>query len=94
MVEDLKNVTSDLIKNYVDYLVNNGDPYEAYKYVAFNTFQQNWDIDAIDFYQMFRNSFSKAANLVYQNSMGFINLLAQSFPNDVRNMFRDLYDES
>ena len=43
---------------------------------------------------MFRNSFSKAANLVYQNSMGFINLLVQSFPNDVRNMFRDLYDES
>lgn len=94
MVDDLKNVTSDLIKNYVDYLEKNGDPYEAYKYVAIDTFQQNWDLDAIDFYQMFRNSFSKAANLVYQNSMGFINLLAQSFPNEVRNMFRDLYDES
>ena len=42
--------------------------HEAYKYVAFDTFQQNWDLDAIDFYQMFRNSFSKAANLVLNNN--------------------------
>jgi len=43
---------------------------------------------------MFRASFSKVSNLLYQNSWGFINTSAQIFPNETKEMFRNLYDES
>ena len=94
MTEKLKKTTSELIEKYIDILEENGEPNEAYKYLAINTFQQNWDLEAEDFYQMFKNSFSKVANLLYQNSWGFIEKSAQLFPNEVREMFRNLYDES
>lgn len=94
MTENLKKVTSHLIEKYIDILEENGEPNETYKYLAINTFQQNWDLEAEDFYQMFRASFSKVSNLLYQNSWGFIEKSTQLFPNEVREMFRNLYDES
>ena len=94
MTEKLKNITSELIEKYVDILEQNGDPDEAYKYLAINTFQQNWNLEADDFYQMFRTSFSKVSNLLYQNSWGFIEKSAQNFPEETKEMFRNLYDES
>lgn len=94
MTEKLKNITSELIEKYFDILEQNGEPNEAYKYLAINTFQQNWNLEAGDFHQMLRTSFSKVANLLYQNSWGFIEKSAQHFPNEVREMFRNLYDES
>lgn len=94
MTKNLKNVTSHLIEKYIDILEENGEPNETYKYLAINTFQQNWDLEAKDFHQMFRSSFSKVSNLLYQNSWGFINTSAQLFPNETKEMFRNLYDES
>ncbi len=94
MTDRLKNITSELIEKYIDILEQNGEPNEAYKYLAINTFQQNWKLEADDFYQMFRTSFSKVANLLYQNSWGFIEKSAQNFPNETKEMFRNLYDES
>ena len=94
MTENLKKVTSHLIEKYIDILEENGESNETYKYLAINTFQQNWDLEAEDFYQMFRASFSKVSNLLYQNSWGFIEKSTQLFPNEVREMFRNLYDES
>ncbi|MFN3020566.1 McrB family protein [Chryseobacterium sp. TY3] len=94
MTENLKNITYQLIEKYIDILEENGEPNETYKYLAINTFQQNWDLEAEDFYQMFRSSFSKVSNLLYQNSWGFIEKSTQLFPEEVREMFRNLYDES
>lgn len=94
MIEKLKNITSKLIEKYINILEQNGEPNEAYKYLAKNTFQQNWNLEAGDFHQMLRTSFSKVANLLYQNSWGFIEKSAQHFPDEVREMFRNLYDES
>lgn len=94
MTENLKNTTYHLIEKYIDILEQNGDPNEAYKYLAINTFQQNWNLEADDFYQMFRASFSKVSNLLYQNSWGFIEKSAQNFPEETKEMFRNLYDES
>jgi 5-methylcytosine-specific restriction protein B len=94
MTENIKNITSELIEKYILIIEQNGDPNEAYKYLAINTFQQNWNLDAEDFHQMFRDSFSKVSNLLYQNSWGFIEKSAQNFPEETREMFRDLYDES
>ncbi|MFN3272168.1 MAG: McrB family protein [Cloacibacterium caeni] len=94
MTENLKKVTTHLIEKYIEILEENGEPNEAYKYLAINTFQQNWDLEADDFYQMFRASFSKVSNLLYQNSRGFIEKSAQNFPEETRAMFSNLYDES
>lgn len=94
MTENLKNITSQLIEKYTYILEQNGDPNEAYKYLAITTFQQNWDLEAKDFHQMLRSSFSKMANLLYQNSWGFIEKSAQKFPEETRKMFQNLYDES
>jgi len=94
MTENLKNITSELIEKYINILEQHGDPNEAYKYLAINTFQQNWNLEADDFYQMFRASFSKVSNLLYQNSWGFIEKSAQNFPEETKEIFRNLYDES
>lgn len=94
MTENLKNITSELFEKYIAILEQNGDPNEAYKYLAIDTFQQNWDLETGDFYQMFRVSFSKVSNLLYQNSWGFIEKSAQNFPEETREMYRNLYDES
>jgi len=94
MIENLKNRTTEFIERYIDILEKDGDPNESYKYQAINTFQSNWNIEAEDFHQMLRNSFRDVSNLLYQNSWGFINKSAEHFPEEVREMFRKLYDET
>lgn len=94
MTENLENITSQLIEKYIYILEKKGEPDEAYKYLAINTFQQNWNLEAEDFYPMFREAFSKFDNLLYQNSWGFIYKAAKTFPDEVREMFRTLYDET
>lgn len=94
MTENLKIKIPELIEKYTGILKDQGDPNEAYKYVAINTFKKNWKPDVTDFHQMFRASFSKGSNLLYQNSWGFIEKAAQHFPGEVRVMFGNLYDET
>ncbi len=94
MAENLENAVSILIEKYINILEQQGEPDEAYKYSAIDTFQQNWDIDAEDFYQMFKNSFKKKENLLYHNSFGFIQKSADNFPEETRAMFQYLYGES
>ena len=70
---------------------------ENYKWVAIKTFQDNWDIDAKNFYEMLKASLSKTGNLLA--SAGFfpakmILLFAEKNPEQVRKMFRNLFDES
>lgn len=94
MTNNLKNVISHTTEEYIDILEKNGDPNESYKYLAIDTFLHHWDLEAEDFHKMLRASFSKVSNLLYQNSWGFIEKSARLFPDEVRAMFRDLYDES
>jgi putative endonuclease len=94
MNDNLQNAVSDLIEKYVVILEKNGEPNEQYKYSAIDTFQQNWDLEAEDFSQMFLNSFKGRQNLLFHNSWGFIEKLAKEFPKETREMFRNLYDES
>ncbi|MBD8018067.1 McrB family protein [Kaistella pullorum] len=93
MVQNLIERTSELTERYIDILEQTGDPNENYKYLAINTFQDNWNLEKEDFYQMFRASFSKVSNLLYQNSWGFIEKAALHFPTETKEMFRNLYDE-
>ena len=82
-----------LIERYKRYLEEYGLEREQYKWEAIHHFQQTFYIDTDDFTENFKEAVSKASNLVYQNSIGFIRKAAQYFPEDVRQMFRTLYDE-
>ena len=70
---------------------------EIYKWKAVKSFQNNWNIEAKNFSEMFYNSTKTADNLlVSQNHFPrrMIRELAEKDPEAVRNMFRNLYDES
>ena len=64
---------------------------EVYKWYAIAHFQQYWDINATDFYKMFKESFRKRGNLVYQNSFSFLDALGKYFPEQLRNLFIIVY---
>ena len=70
---------------------------EGYKWVAVKWFQDNWDLEAEDFGAMFRKATEKCFNLLaaqnyFPRSMMIV--FAQADQEAVRNMFRNLYDES
>lgn len=70
---------------------------EKYKWEAIQHFQNNWDIEAEDFLDMFMEATDKTFNLLasmnnYPRAM--IKAFAEEEPETVRNMFRVLYDET
>jgi hypothetical protein len=71
---------------------------EEYKWRAIATFQKNWDIDATDFVGMLRKAIPYKTNLLtsanYFPGGMLVNDLAGADPDEVRSMFRELYDES
>ena len=83
---------NDLIENYIS--LRREDPNnenEVYKWHAIDCFQQHWNINATDFYEMFKESFKKRGNLVYQNSFSFLDALGKHFPEQLRNLFIIVY---
>ena len=83
---------NELIENYIS--LRREDPNnenEVYKWYAIDHFQQHWDINAADFYEMFKESFKKRGNLVYQNSFSFLDALGKHFPEQLRNLFIIVY---
>lgn len=83
---------NELIENYIT--LRREDPNnenEVYKWYAIDHFQQHWDINAVDFYEMFKESFRKRGNLVYQNSFSFLDALGKYFPEQLRNLFIIVY---
>ncbi len=70
---------------------------EKYKWVAVKHFQVNWDIDAPDFLEMFTQATARTENLLSSMNYfprGMIIEFCKVAPEDVRQMFRDLFDES
>ena len=70
---------------------------EIYKWKAVKQFQDKWDIDAQDFIQMFWDSTSLFDNLLASMNhypRGMIKEMAEAEPETVRQMFRDLFDET
>lgn len=67
---------------------------EMYKWEATKWFQDNWNIDAPDFYAMMKKAFAKRGNLLYKYAWTFINAAAQHKPEELRSLFRNLLDES
>ncbi len=69
---------------------------EKYKWEAVKCFQDNWDVNAEDFAGMLKLSLSKTYNLL-ASRMNYpaatLNDFAGKYPEDVRAMFLDLFDE-
>ncbi|SEV90939.1 McrB family protein [Kaistella antarctica] len=88
-----EQIVNKIIDRYLSITKITGEPNEGYKYDAINHFQQNWNIDDPQFAKMFKKSFAKTGNLLYQNSWGFISKSVDRFPEETREMFRKLYCE-
>lgn len=72
------------------------DEAERYKWQAIKWYKDHWNIDAQDFATMFTSSFSKASNLLASNMYYPYKMICQfseMHPEEVRKMFKDLYDE-
>ena len=83
---------NELIEHYTTILQKDpNNENEVYKWYAIAHFQQHWDINATDFYEMFKESFRKRGNLVYQNSFSFLDALGKYFPEQLRNLFIIVY---
>ncbi len=72
-------------------------PNEDYKWKAIKTFQDNWDIDAVNLAEMLDAALKDTDNLLTsarRYAKGMIVEYATYFPDDVRAMFINLFDES
>lgn len=74
-------------------------PREKFKWTAVKIFQDNWNIDAVDFAEMLERSLSggDGNNLLVARSYfpaRMIKMFAERYPERVRSMFRALFDES
>ena len=82
----------ELIQHYVTFLLEDpSNKYEVYKWQAIKHFQQHWNIEASNFYEMFKEAFRKRGNLVYQNSFSFLDALGKYFPEQLRSLFLIVY---
>lgn len=95
MVLDLINLYKE---KYKLFLLDGQDYHELYKWESLQNFQDNWDIEAEDFLEMFNRSFSNqissnlwASQFFYPKGamIEFINLDKER----VREMFKNLYNE-
>ncbi len=69
---------------------------ERFKWVAVRTFRDNWNIEAEDFADMLSRSLSETGSLLISANRyprGMIEEFAGIAPEEVRSMFRKLYDE-
>ena len=65
-----------LISNYIRFLQEKpSNPDEVYKWQAIEHFEQHWDINAPDFYEMFKEPFRKKDNLVDYRPFGILEAL-------------------
>lgn len=90
--EKLKSIIEDYKHFFPVHWIN-----EQYKWVAIKVFQDNWDINADDFYEMFKKATEKADNLLSsRNSFprGMILEFANADATATREMFKLLFDES
>ena len=90
------SVMQDAIRKYKINFEDNWKK-EVYKWEAVKNFQDNWNVNAEDFAGMLKRSLSKAYNLLDSGTYypaRMINIFAQRAPEETREMFIELYDES
>ena len=92
-----KSLLQKIIADYKAVFVSKQWPNEKYKWVAVKHFQDNWDINAPDFAAMLKNAIAKTGNLLVSAGRfpgKMIEEFAEVAPEQVRSMFRELFDET
>ena len=93
-------MNQEVLKSYIDKYKAGFEEHwdnERYKWECVKWFQDNWDINAENFYEMFTKATDKAFNLLTSMNnfpRGMIQIYAEQDQEAVRNMFFDLFDES
>ena len=93
--ELLKKHVAEYKENFQE--IRFGKDREIYKWEAVEHFQRNWDVDALDFPEMLKESLAKTENLLTVGmffARGMLLGLTNKEPETVREMFRNLFDES
>lgn len=94
--ENTKGI-SELIELYKEYIIT-PEYNELYKWIVIKNFQDNWDNESEDFATMLEDSL-QPVNCNLWTGLNYlprkiITSLAKKDPEDVRNMFRNLFDEN
>lgn len=91
--EKLKELLNEYKKEFVKEHWVRG----KYKWEAVKCFQDNWDVNAPDFAEMLKKSLSKTGNLLASPNKlprRMITIFSEIAPEEVRNMFIELFDDS
>ncbi len=91
-LDKLENILMQYRKNFQKNWEN-----EKYKWEAIKQFQDNWDIEADNFAGMIKTAMGKTFNLLasgYAYPRQMILNFAEVAPEETRQMFRNLYDET
>ncbi|EIW91689.1 hypothetical protein HMPREF1321_1624 [Capnocytophaga sp. oral taxon 412 str. F0487] len=81
-----------LISNYIRFLQEKpSNPDEVYKWQAIKHFEQHWDINAPDFYEMFKEAFWKKDNLVDYRPFGILEALGENYPTKLKELLGIVY---
>ena len=81
-----------LINNYIRFLQEKpSNPDEVYKWQAIKHFEQHWDINAPDFYEMFKEAFRKKDNLVDYRPFGILEALGENYPTKLKELLGIVY---
>ena len=89
----------EIVKKYIESYKSNFNDVstrELYKWKAVKQFQDNWNIDADDFYSMLDNSLKKVSNLMDSGSYfpkKMLVLNSKKQPEKIRTLFRNLFNE-
>ena len=88
----MKQEIIDLISNYKDYIGKSKMQDEVYKWELIKKYSGRPAANANDFTAEINSI--KFDNLIYRMSIAVINNLAKSKPEELRELFKSLYDES
>lgn len=81
-----------LISNYIRFLQEKpSNPDEVYKWQAIKHFEQHWDINTPDFYEMFKEAFRKKDNLVDYRPFGILEALGENYPTKLKELLGIVY---
>ena len=88
---------NSIIAEYKKQFIQSQWPKEKFKWEAVKCFQDNWNISTDNFTEMLINSLAKTGNLLSSKNnfpKDTIINLAKFYPNEVRKMFIELFDEN
>ena len=89
--EGQTGVQERIIEKYKALVKQDNNKEEVYKWELVKEFQSKWDINSKDFPAMIKSI--NFDNLIFYNSKKFLNS-SDKYPENIREMFRDLFDEN